>query len=293
MKRRDEVIVGLFTIAALSVATLGAIWLARGGLAQGYPLYSRFAWGQGLKQGQPVWLSGATVGFVDRITFEPGGTLLVTYRLEDQYRVPKGAQASIMPNGFFGDVAIGLTPTVPSTEFHAEGDTIPVGPPAASLARLAANADTITQGVNTLLRGANTQLVDSGGLREVRRTMEAMNRLVVQLGEVTALQSRELQATLVAVRAKAAAVDSQQVDSTVRALRATAANLQVATAEMKTTTGELNALLRKVQAGEGTAGKLVNDPALYNDLRRVLLRVDSLTVEFRKNPRRFINLEIF
>lgn len=293
MKRRDEVIVGLFTLAALAVAIMGAIWLAQGGLSQGYPLYSRFAWGQGLKQGQPVWLSGATVGFVDEISFEPTGTLLVTYRLENKYKVPKGTTASIMPNGFFGDVAIGLTPNSPNAEAYAEGDTIPVGEPQAGIAKLAASADTITQGVGRILADVREQLVDSGGAREMRRTIESLNRLVIQLGQVTALQSRELQATLVAVRSRTAAIDSQQVDSTVRALNATANNMQVATAELKTTADELNALLRKVQSGEGTAGKLVNDPALYNDLRRVLARVDSLTIEFKKNPRRFINLEIF
>ena len=110
MKKRDEVLVGMFTTAALAVAVLGALWLARGGLSAGYPLYTRFTWGQGLKQGQPVWLSGATVGYVDRITFEQGGTLLVTYRIENQYKVPLGTTATILPNGFFGDVAIGLTP---------------------------------------------------------------------------------------------------------------------------------------------------------------------------------------
>ena len=95
------------------------------------------------------------------------------------------------------------------------------------------------------------------------------------------------------MRSKAAAIDSQQVDSTVRALRATATNLSRATAEMKTTADELNSFLRKVQSGDGTAAKLVNDPGLYNDVRRLLTRVDSLTIEFKKNPRKFINLEIF
>jgi phospholipid/cholesterol/gamma-HCH transport system substrate-binding protein len=79
----------------------------------------------------------------------------------------------------------------------------------------------------------------------------------------------------------------------VRALRATASNLSTATAELKTTTDRLNGLLAKVEGGDGTAAKLVNDPALYNDMRRLLARVDSLTADFRKNPRRFINLEIF
>jgi phospholipid/cholesterol/gamma-HCH transport system substrate-binding protein len=293
MKRRDEVLVGLFTTAALVVAVLGALWLARGGLAAGYPLYTRFAWGQGLKQGQPVWLSGATVGFVDEITFEPGGTLLVTYRIQDQYRVPKGTTATILPNGFFGDVAIGLTPDKPNLESLTPGDTVPVGPPQAGIAKLAANADTITQGVNALLRGAKAEFVDSGGLADMRRTVAAMNRLVVQFGSIAALQSQELQSTLVTVRGKAAAIDSVQVDSAVRALRATSSNLSVATAELKTTADRLNALLAKLDSGPGTAAKLVNDPALYGDVRAVLTRLDSLMTEFQKNPRKFINLSIF
>ncbi|MGQ0649241.1 MAG: MlaD family protein [Gemmatimonadaceae bacterium] len=293
MKRRDEVLVGMFTTAAIAVAVLGAIWLARGGLSQGYPLYSRFPWGQGLKQGQPVWLAGATVGFVDEIAFEPTGTLLVTYRLEEQYKVPTSATASIMPNGFFGDVAIGLTPGRQTAEYFAEGDTVPVGAPQAGISKLAASADTISQGVNNLLRSAHEQFVDSGGLREMRRTAESLNRLVLHMGQIATLQSRELQATIATVRSRAAAVDSQQVDSAVRALRVTASNLSAATTELKTTTDRMNAILAKVETGEGTAAKFVNDPALYNDFRRLLSRVDSLTVEFRKNPRKFITLEIF
>jgi phospholipid/cholesterol/gamma-HCH transport system substrate-binding protein len=293
MKRRDEVLVGIFTTVALIVAALGAVWLAQGGLSQGYPLYSRFAWGQGLKQGQPVWLSGATVGFVDEILFEPTGTLLVTYRIEDQYKVPTSAKASILPNGFFGDVAIGLAPDHPTTDFFASGDTVPVGVAAAGLARLTANADTITQGLNTILRGAREQLIDSGGLAEMRRTVVAMNALVLQFGQIAALQSRELQSTLGMVRSRTAAVDSQQVDSTVRALKATATNLSTASAELKTTTDRMNGILTKLETGEGSAAKLINDPALYNDFRSVMVRLDSLMTEFQKNPRKFINLSIF
>jgi phospholipid/cholesterol/gamma-HCH transport system substrate-binding protein len=257
MKRRDEVLVGIFTTVAIIVAVLGALWLARGGLSQGYPLYSRFPWGQGLKQGQPVWLSGATVGFVDEITFEPTGTLLVTYRIEDEYHVPTSARATIMPNGFFGDVAIGLTPERPTTDFFASGDTVPIGQGAAGLGKLAANADTITQGLNALLAGAREQFIDSGGMAEMRRTVVAMNGLVLQFGRIAALQSRELQSTLGMVRSRTAAIDSQQVDSAVRALRMTASNLSVATAELKTTADRMNGILTKLETGEGSAAKLL------------------------------------
>ena len=293
MKRRDEVLVGIFTTTAAIVAVLGALWLARGGLDAGYPLYSRFPWGAGLKQGQPVWLAGVTVGFVDKVELDRNGTVIAHYRIQDQYEVPKGTTAQVVPNGFFGDQAIALTPTTGSVDSFAEGDTVPLGAAAAGLTVLTARADTITRGVNAILGSARQQFVDSGGMLQMRHTLEAANRLVVQLAQIATLQSRELQSTIATVRSRAAAIDSAQVDSTVRALRAASANMATVTGELKSTSDHLNAVLAKVEKGEGTAAKLLNDPGLYNDLRKVLSRVDSLTADLKKNPKRYINLEIF
>ena len=44
-KRRDEVLVGIVVAAAIAVVVLGSLWLARGGLSKGYPLYVKFPWG--------------------------------------------------------------------------------------------------------------------------------------------------------------------------------------------------------------------------------------------------------
>ncbi|MCC6928050.1 MAG: MCE family protein [Gemmatimonadaceae bacterium] len=293
MKRRDEVLVGIFTTAAIAVIIVGALWLARGGLSSGYPLYSRFPWGSGLKQGQPVWLAGVTAGFVDDVDLDPNGTVVVTYRLRKEYKVPKGTKATVVANGFFGDMAIALTPDGATTEAFAPGDTIPLGIAPTGLAALTARADTITNGVNVLLGNARMEMVDSGGIREMRQALAATNRLVVQLAQIAALQSRELQSTLVTVRSRAAAIDSLQVDSTVRSLRAASANMATLTGELKSTTDRLNTVLGKVEKGDGTAAMLLNDPGLYQDLRRVLTRMDSLTADFKKNPKRYINLEIF
>ncbi len=293
MKRRDEVLVGVFATAALAVIIVGALWLARGGLAAGYPLHSRFPWGAGLKQGQPVWLAGVTAGFVDKVELDPRGSVIATYRLREEYQVPRGTKATVVPNGFFGDMAIALTPDGATTESYAPGDTVPLGIPAAGLATLTARADTITQGVNAILGSARQEMVDSGGMRDVRETLHAANKLVAQLAQIAALQSNELQSTIATVRSRAAAIDSMQVDSTVRSLREASANMATLTNELKSTTDRLNGVLAKVEGGEGTAAKLLNDPGLYNDLRKVLTRVDSLTADFKKNPKRYINLEIF
>jgi phospholipid/cholesterol/gamma-HCH transport system substrate-binding protein len=59
------------------------------------------------------------------------------------------------------------------------------------------------------------------------------------------------------------------------------------------TVDRLNSVIAKLEKGDGSAAKLLNDPGLYNDLRSVLNRVDSLTADFKKNPRRYIDLRIF
>ncbi len=61
MKTRDEVLVGLVVTAAIVVTIVGSLWLARGGLSKGYPLYAKFPWGAGLKQGADAVEAGPAV----------------------------------------------------------------------------------------------------------------------------------------------------------------------------------------------------------------------------------------
>lgn len=292
MRRRDEVLVGVFTTVAVIVAVLASVWLIRGGLEAGYPLYSRFPWGAGLKQGQPVWLVGVTVGFVDKVQLDPRGTLVVMYRIQKEHRVPKTSKATIVPNGFFGDQAIALTPSEPSDSSFAPSDTVPIGLSGSGLAGLTSRADTLTAGLMTILTAMRHQMVDSGGLAEIRRTMTSANRLFTELAGVAAIQSHELQTTQAMLRSRLSAVDSAQVDSTVRSLRGTTASLNSLTAEFGRTNVRLNALLAKLETGEGSLAKLMNDPMLYNDVRLTLGRVDSLIADIKRNPRKYLSFSV-
>lgn len=288
MKRRDEVLVGIFTTAAVVILVIGGLWFVRGGLQAGYPLFSRFAWGAGLKQGQPVWLAGVTVGFVDDVILDPRGSLVVKYRIRKEYKVPKGTTATVVPNGFFGDQAVALTPSIPNDASFASGDTVPVGQAAASIAALTQRADTMTIQLNKVLESLHREMVDSGGLRELRRMFAQSSRLSASLNEIAAVQSRELSTTLASFRRSANAIDSLQVDSAVHNINVTSGNVAVVTADLKATTARLNTILTKIESGDGSVGKLLSDPALYNDIRTVLARVDSLTADLKKNPRKYI-----
>ena len=293
MKRRDEVLVGIVVAIALAVGITGTLWLARGGLSPGYPLHAVFSWGEGLKQGQPVLLSGVNVGYLADVDFNQDGTIGVTLSIKDDYQVPDNSTASVIGVGFFGDKAIALKPERPSTVYFEAGDTVPVGKPGPSIDEILARLDTVSTNVSDVTRSFELELVDSGGIRDLRSTLAATNSLVRHLASVAAEQSRQLTLTQQALRRSVSAIDSASVDSTVRNLAATSQNMTALTADLRQTTAQMNELLAKLERGEGTAGKLLTDSLLYADLRRLVTRVDSVTADFKKNPRRYINLEIF
>lgn len=294
MKRRDEVLVGIVATVALVLAVTGSLLLARGGLAPGYPVYSLFSWGGGLRAGQPVLLSGVAVGYVSDVTFQREGNLLVEMRIYGRYKLPANSVSKIAPNGVFGDMMVVITPGKEMTpEDFAEGDTIPAGPPSVQIGDVLTRVDSIGRDVQALTAGLNKELIEEGGLRDLRNTVRSADALLAELTRIARVQSAELVKTQEAVRRVANAVDSAAVDSTVRALSGAATAISTLSRDIGETTEQLNRVLAKLEGSEGSAGLLMNDPGLYRDTRALLTRLDSLTADFQRNPRKYIKLSIF
>jgi phospholipid/cholesterol/gamma-HCH transport system substrate-binding protein len=293
MKRRDEVLVGVVATIALVIAVTGSLLLARGGLAPGYPVFSVFPWGSGLRAGQPVLLSGVTVGYVESVDFRRDGFLVVSMRVQGKYQVPRNASARIVPNGVFGDMMVAVNPGPFTAENFIAGDTIPSGPPSTQIGDVFMRIDSVGRDLQALSRALNHELVNERGLQQIRMAVENSNKLMISIREIAEVQSAELARTQAAIRKVVSAVDSTQVDSTVRAMSAAANAVSTLATDLQTTTARLNGVLAKLESGEGSAGQLMNDPGLYRDTRALLQRLDSLTADFQRNPRKYIKLSIF
>jgi phospholipid/cholesterol/gamma-HCH transport system substrate-binding protein len=293
MKTRDEVLVGLVVTAAIVVTVLGSLWLARGGLSKGYPLYAKFPWGAGLKQGQPVLLVGVNAGYVDQVELRQDGTLITTLRIQNDYQVPVTSRATVVPNGIFGDMAVAVTPSRPDPKAFRPGDTIPIGPSTPGIVQLTSKADSIARSINAVTSALEREMVASGGIRDMRNTIAATNRLVSEFAAIASEQSRQLSATMTSLRRATGAIDPAKVDSTLQNFTTASTNMAVMSAQLKETSGKLDAILAKVDSGNGSAGKLLNDPGVYNDTRALLQRMDSLVADIKKNPKRYINVRIF
>jgi phospholipid/cholesterol/gamma-HCH transport system substrate-binding protein len=300
MKKRDDVLVGLVMVVAIMVAIIGSLWLARGGLSKGYPLYAKFPWSSGLKQGQPVLLAGVNVGYVDEVELRQDGTVLTTFRVGKEYKVPRGTVATVVANGIFGDMAIALTPKGPNPASIPAGDTVPVGPGAPGIAQITGKADSIATSVNAMTTALNQQLIASGGVEDLRKALASsnqlmlnMNRLVTQFSAIAAQQNRQLTATQASLRQATSGIDSAKIDSTLTNIRATSANMAALTADFRVTSARLDSVVAKANAGTGSVGMMLNDPGAYNDVRALIQHMDSLLADVKKNPRKYINLSIF
>jgi len=291
-KSRDDVLVGLVITVAFVIAIVGSLWLARGGLTKGYPLYANFAWGSGLKTGAPVWVSGANVGYVANVEFRPDGALKTELRITSEQPIPKGSPATVVPNGLFGDVAVNFTPIHESARYTA-GETVVSGKPTPGIAALTGKADSVATSINAITQELNKELVTAGGIAELRKTLAGTNQLVAQLNVIAAEQSRQLTMTMESLRRTTSSIDSAKVDSTLVNLRAASANVTAITGTLDSTTRAIQKLMAGLEQGEGTAGKLLKDPAAYDDVRHLLARVDSILVDLQKNPRRYLKFSVF
>jgi phospholipid/cholesterol/gamma-HCH transport system substrate-binding protein len=289
MKRQNEVLVGILTTVAVAILILGTYWLARGTFAGGYDLYTVTDWGQGLKTGQRVLFAGVSIGYVEDVELRMEGKLVIKMVIEEKYHVPKGSTAAVQPVGLFGDMIVAVTPAGPSDEVHAEGDTLPPGKPAATPADVIAGADSVIRSVRAILAGVQSQLIDAGAITELRNTLTNTNRLVLQLTSIAATQSAELSATMGSLRRTVAALDSAELDSTLGNFNRASANLAALTEGLERTAQRLSATVAKLESGDGTAAKLLNDPGLYNDLREVTTNLSTLVTDFRANPRKYLD----
>lgn len=323
MKRRDEVIVGVFITFAVLVGIAGTLWLARRGFSKSYPLYARFTWGSNLKVGQQVRLAGVQVGYVDDVKLNEAGYLDVTLAIDRKWKIPEGTRAVVQNEGFFGDKLIALYPCRMPAEvvgreigvgqsgppagpvgkepppvcrpgaFLPPGDTVPAGPPSPSVDQILTRVDSMSGALADVVHTVRIQLVEQGGLEDLHRTIISTNNLVRELNRVAAEQSRALSLTLASLRRTAGALDSAALDSTVRNMRATTAHLVALTQSLETATGRLDRVMAKVERGDGTVGRLLNDPGAYEELRQSLAQLDSLLADIKANPKRYINLSIF
>lgn len=252
----------------------------------------RFASAEGLLRGDAVLFRGVRIGEVHSLRFDSTGAVVVQVRLAQVAPLTTASTATLMPVDLFGRQAIvlrsGSRPGVPLED----GATLEGDSPPSMAGRLGAIGDraaeligdgTVTR-VHGTLDGATQAFRDLGRL--LRQADTVFDEQRVPLTDATR-HAAGLAANL------DAATDSAELRAIRDGLRASSGHLADATARLDSLSAELLVALDRLQRGDGTAGRLLADPGLYEHAVTTLASLDALVRDVREHPKRYINVSLF
>src|SRR4029079_6291732 len=139
-----------------------------------------------------------------------------------------------------------------------------------------------------MTKALNAELVTSGGLKDIRKSMANAAELSANAARVSlhvnasaAEQNRNLSATMASFRRAASAVDSASIDSTLKNFKKSSESLTRIASNLDSTTKRVNGIVAGVERGDGTVGKFLKDTLLYRDLRGLVTQADSVLADLK------------
>jgi phospholipid/cholesterol/gamma-HCH transport system substrate-binding protein len=288
-EQQVQVRIGLFTLVVLIALGAVVLFLTReGGLfTTTYALHADFDNIQGLTENAPVHLAGNHVGRVRSIYFlGPEADRAIRVELEINSRVRdrirSDSRAMIQTIGLLGDKYVALTLG------SNEKEPLAAGVPVASVEpinfeEVAEEGRRLLGHMTGLARSAETvvgRFENEMGGESLAATLGALQRFVDEIERGDGLLHsivyedagagalEELEASLAHIRSILREVE--EGEGTLHHL-VWAPPGEVSTLEaLADSTRRLDQILRKIDEGEGTLGALVNDPAVYEDLRMLV-----------------------
>jgi len=285
---KQEIGVGALVLMGLAVFTVGLFWLTgRSIKSTGVKAEVVFSNVSGLKQGDPVMVSGVKKGRVQSVKLERVGRVDVVLELASDVKPRVDASASVGSTDFFGARFVDFSPGDDQKPFLQDGHAI-VGTTPPALMDVATGVATRA---NELIGNASG-IVNQQLAEDIHNTLVATQRGLNVLTEAgSGPMIRQATATLSSVERVMAHIDTilgngKRIDSL-------GSNITDLTNQLSQATASLNGLLAKVNKGEGTLGRLASDSTLYNDLHKTLNALTDLLTDLKERPGRYVHVKVF
>ena len=246
----------------------------------------------------PVYIRGYKVGQVDNIDYDftRDSSFTVDISIKRNINLPEGTRMALVSDGIMGGMAIELL--LPATEVASKEDSayLPTGatiPTTVVPGLLDGLQESVIQplsntlaSLDTILGQLETQL-DNNHIESILANADlAVADLQTSSQQLKQMMSHQVPS--VVTKLDTTMSDLQQVVTDVKA-----ANIKATVARVDTALDNVNYLIADFRSPNGTVGMLLNDKGLYNHIDSAVVSVDSLLVDLKANPKRYVHFSLF
>jgi len=272
-RRTVEIKVGALLIVSVLVLFIGYTWYSGYRLGKsGYNVRVDFPDVTGLMPGDDVRVAGVKKGRVESISLE-GRVVKVTLWLDNDVELYEDASFSIMDVALIsGTKYIAVLPGTTSVVLDLSEPAVGKPSGAFALSNMADLSESLEEVVSVL----RENLLTEEALTSTRETVENLNDLTKELAKVLSENRKNLASGVKAFKSASMKLDSI-----------------VGSEQFKGTVARLDTITQKLNSGEGSLAKMLNDPGAYDEMKGTLKAAKELLEDIKAHPKKYINIEIF
>ena len=294
MKLTKEIKIALVAIVGILVMYFGINFLKGMNLfSTNNAYYMTFDDIQGLGASTPIYADGYKVGTVDGMEYDykENGPIKVKVDINKDLRIPQGSKAEIVKD-LMGNLQVNLLLANNPRERVEPGGVIP-GAVNGGMMDKAANLIPVVEKMlpklDSILTSVNALLADPALAASLHNVETITSNLTVSTREFNTLMAG-LNKQVPGMVRKANGV----LDNTNR-LTANLASLDVQGTlnKVNQTLESAHQFTEKLNSNQGSLGLLMNDTKLYDNLTSTMSHADSLVIDLKAHPKRYVHFSVF
>lgn len=300
MKISKELRVGLMAIVAIALLIFGYNFLkGKNLLEDSRTFYAVYDQVEGLSPSSAVTISGLQIGSVTNIKIRNDAKLVVTMNIKNDFPFSKTSIAEIYGGDLIGGKSIAIVPDFKNKKQAISGDTLQGEIEAGllelvndQLAPLQTKVESVVSSVDTLVRSVN-YVMDTGTRESIKKSINDFNKTVMHLNStaenvdfVLSENLEDIQTTI--HNASETSKKLKQFSDTLSKVE-----LNKMVNDIDKTLVSIQNITQKIDQGDGSLGKLINDDKLYVNLEKASKQLEELLQDLKLNPKRYMHFSVF